>query len=361
MRIKRKLLVLLGLLLALILVQLVFPGSRTLQAGYATYIFRPYQAFRNLLFGYIPFSLGDLLYFAAALGLIALSIQWVYFLIRFRTHKEYLGHSLLNTINTFAIVYLLFFIGWGGNYYKPSLVRYWNLNPNATNNDSLLYTYDQYLINRLNTLAPHYEDVPFRMIDKCAQTYYKLYTDSRSRLSGLRAKPSVYGYFMQYLGIQGYYNPFTGEAQVNRFLPSYMLPFVVCHELAHQSGIGAEDDANLMSYALCISSGDKDFSYSAYFNIWLYTHNRLRQTDTAQASQLLHTLNPLSYSHLDTLRAIRRRYRSKLNDYSSAMYDEYLKLHNQTDGIDSYYGVVLSAWAWEQQRQFKAVTKLVIP
>lgn len=361
MRYKRKLIVLLLLLLAFIVLQLIFPGSKALQSAYGNYFFQPYQALRKFIFGGIPISVGDILYFAGALLLIALHIKWIYFIVRFRSHKEYLAHSLLNTINTLAILYLLFFIGWGGNYYKPALVRYWNLNPAATNNDSALLSYDQYLISRLNALAPHYEDVPFKKVNTRAQDYYKLYTDNHSRLRGLSAKPSIYGYFMQYLGIQGYYNPFTGEAQVNRFLPSYMLPFVVCHEMAHQSGIGAEDDANLLSYALCVSSNDKDFAYSGYFNIWLYTHNRLRLTDSAKAAGLFATLNPLSHSHVDTLRAIRRRYRSKVNEYSSAVYDEYLKLHNQVDGIDSYYGVVLSAWAWEEQRRFRMGMKMVIP
>jgi hypothetical protein len=361
MRYKRKLLILSLVLLLLIVIQGVFPGSRLLQADYGNYIFRPYQALRNLLFGQIPLSIGDILYFIAVLVLIAVHIRWAYFLIRFRSHKQFLWSSLLNTVIAFGLIYLLFFIGWGGNYYKPALVQYWNLNTLMADKDSTLVTYDRFLIKQLNILSLHYEDVPFKKVDQRAQDYYKLYTSTRTRLCGLRVKPSIYGYFMQYLGIQGYYNPFTGEAQVNRFLPSFMLPFVVCHEMAHQSGIGAEDDANLLSYALCITSNDKDFAYSGYFNIWMYTHNRVRQMDSLKAKDLLATLNPVSKSQLDTLRAIRRRYRSTLNEFSSTVYDEYLKLHNQSGGIDSYYGVVLAAWSWEEQRRYKAITKLIIP
>lgn len=361
MRYKRKLLLLSILLVTLFAIQLAFPGSKWLQEVYGSYIFRPYQVLRNLLFGRVPVSVGDLLYFIGALALIAVNIRWVYFLIRWRSHKHYLGASLVHTLSTFTVIYLLFFIGWGGNYYKPALPDYWKLAPADTNHALVIAAYDQYLISRLNALAPQYRDVPFREVDKRAEHYYQRFTDRHTRRSGLRAKPSLYGYFMQYLGIQGYYNPFTGEAQVNRFLPSYMLPFVVCHEMAHQSGIGAEDDANLLSYALCVTSGDKDFTYSAYFNIWLYTHNRMRGEDSTKAAALMETLNPVSHSQLDTLRAIRRRYRSGLDEVSTAIYDEYLKMHNQAGGIDSYYGVVLSAWRWEVQRRKVADTSLNIP
>lgn len=358
---KKKLVLSFLLIAALLVVQLIFPHYLWMQAGYAKYVFRPYQSARNMLFGYVPFSLGDLLYFAGALVLIALFIRWFYFFIRFRTHKNYLVASLINTLNTFSIIYLLFFIGWGGNYYRQSLTKYWALGTADSNQKMSIATFDDFLIERLNDLAPNYTAVPFPQVNQRAIAYYNQLTDRQTRHTGLKAKPSIYGYFMQYLAIQGYYNPFTGEAQVNRFLPSYMLPFVVCHEMAHQSGIAAEDDANLMSYALCISSGDKDFSYSAYLNIWLYTHSRMRLEDTGAANQLLTKLNPVSQLQVDTLRAIRRRYRSNLSVVSMAMYDEYLKLHDQRGGVDSYYGVVMSAWKWELKRRQMKIETLAIP
>jgi hypothetical protein len=163
---------------------------------------------------------------------------------------------------------------------------------------------------------------------------------------------------MQHLGIQGYYNPFTGEAQVNSFLPAFMQPFVISHEMAHQSGIAAEDDANLLAYALGATSGDSSFNYSAYLNVWLYTHARVRAVDTHMANIFRKQLNPITKSHLDTLRAIRRKFDSDVNDYSSYLYDEYLKLHNQKEGIETYDKVSISAWAWERQRD-SVTTKLL--
>src|SRR5690606_35622541 len=153
-----------------------------------------------------------------------------------------------------------------------------------------------------------------------------------------------------YLGIQGYYNPFTGEAQVNNTLPPFMLPFVVCHEMAHQSGIAAEDDANLLAYAICTAAPDSTFAYSGYFTRWLYTQPRLTQMDSVKANAMMERLNPISRAQLDTLRAMRRKYRNGISNYSGALYDSYLRLHNQKDGIRSYNNVALSAWSLEIRR-----------
>ena len=218
--------------------------------------------------------------------------------------------------------------------------------------------YNRFLIARLNALAPSYRAISFAGAERYAEHCYRAYTDSRTKLHGLNTKASAFGYFMQYLGVQGYYNPWTGEAQVNRFLPPFMLPFVMCHEMAHQSGIAAEDDANLLAYALCTTAPDSTFSYSGYFNLWLYTHGRLRMSDSSIAKSLEATIHPLVIAQRDTLRAIRKKYRSEVGKWSSSFYDGYLRAHNQRGGLDSYADVALTAAAFEEKRRAMQVLRI---
>jgi hypothetical protein len=344
----------------LILIQFVFPNFLKLASFYNDHVFRPFQRLRNSLFGALPFSLGDFLYLFGGLVVVAVAVRWGRYLFRFRQFKHELAHSLMSSFISLATIYVLFFIGWGGNYYKPALSKFWNLSPVDASIPDGIRSYDSFLVGRLNTLEPYYRETGFAAVNDSAESYYKLRVDSRTRLPGLRVKRSLYGYFMQYFGIQGYYNPFTGEAQVNGALPEFMLPFVVCHEMAHQSGIAAEDDANLLAYAICTSAPDSSFAYSGYFNLWLYTQSKLRQQDTVQAAAMLERLNPESRAQVDTLRAIRRRYRSPISEYSGVLYDGYLRMHNQKDGIKSYNNVVLSAWAWEQRRLQGGCMQIVI-
>jgi hypothetical protein len=349
------------LIFLLILIQFVFPNFLGLASVYNSYVFRPFQRLRNAIFGELPFSLGDILYLLAFLVVIVAIIRWIKYLFRFREYKHDLAHSLMSSLISLTTIYVMFFIGWGGNYYKPTLSKFWKLGPVEMTIPEAIRGYDSFLIARLNALEPHYRKISFAVVNDSAESYYKLLVDSKTRLPGLRAKSSLYGYFMQYLGIQGYYNPFTGEAQVNSALPEFMLPFVVCHEMAHQSGIAAEDDANLLAYAICTGSSDSSFIYSGYFNLWLYTQSKLKQEDSLLARAMYETLNPVSRAQVDTLRAIRKRYRSTVSEYSGALYDSYLRMHNQKDGIKSYNNVALSAWAWEQRCMLEGRKEIEIP
>ncbi len=349
-RYKRKAIAIAILIFLLLLIQFVFPNNLELASMYNSYVFRPFQSLRNAVFGRLPFSIGDFLYLFAFGFVIYVIGKWIRYLIHLRRFRHELAHSLMSSTISLTMIYVLFFIGWGGNYYKPTLSKFWNLHPVEMPIPTALRSYNSFLIQRLNALQPHYREISFDAVNDSAQLYYKHLVDSKTRLPGLRTKSSLYGYFMQYLGIQGYYNPFTGEAQVNSALPEFMLPFVVCHEMAHQGGIAAEDDANLLAYAICTESPDSSFAYSGYFNLWLYTQGKLKREDSTLAAAMLQTLNPVSRAQVDTLRSIRKRYRSTVSEYSGALYDSYLRLHNQKDGIKSYNNVALTAWAWELRR-----------
>lgn len=80
------------------------------------------------------------------------------------------------------------------------------------------------------------------------------------------------------------------------------------------------------------------------------------------ADELKAQLNPVTLQHLDTLRQIRERYRSDFSMYSSSMYDVYLKMLQQKEGIMSYNQAVITAWAWEQlSDSVKRNERLLIP
>jgi hypothetical protein len=361
MRYRNKLLFLLLVLLLLVIIQYSVPNHPEIVSWYSDFIFLPFQTFRNTIFGIIPFSIGDILYSIAAVGVIVIIVRWLYLIIRVKTHVHTLNFSLIRTVSTIGVLYIIFFAGWGGNYYKPTLSKYWKLDKGVVDKDSDLIQFDMYLLNKLNDFAPHYHALSFKEINSRAQMYYHQYTDSKTRLHVLKVKPSVFGFFMQYIGIQGYYNPFTGEAQLNRYQPAFMLPFVICHEMAHQAGIAAEGDANLMAYALGTTSKDTSFNYSCYLNLWLYTNSRLRLIDSNMANNFRNNLNAISRKQLDTLRNIRYRYQSEVGYYSTQLYDSYLRWHHQKEGIESYSKVASTAWRWEQRHMLQKDSIIRMP
>jgi hypothetical protein len=178
---------------------------------------------------------------------------------------------------------------------------------------------------------------------------------------GLKIKPGLFGYFMRRLGVEGYYNPFTGEGQIDAELPAFTMPFLICHEMAHQAGIASEEDANLMAYALGTTTPDSTFRYSAYLNLWLYANNRLYRRDSTKAKELDSLLNKMTKAHIDTLDQISKKYQSDYTYYSNSLYDNYLKMQDQKEGIRSYSNVVVSAWLLEQKRSINSDSLIRIP
>lgn len=345
------LIVVVASLLLVTLIQFVFSSSNAAVAFYAANVFYPFQVVRNATLGFVGISIGDIIYILGGIFIIVLVVKWIYYLIRLQTYRRALLLSLLRTGMVVGVVYIWFFIGWGGNYSKPRLAEYWSLEKGQeVEDDSTLIYFDKYLIDKLNEYAPQFTACNFREIERRSRKYYGQFKATEASRTCINVKPSLYGNLLEYSGIQGYYNPFTGEGQVNANLPSFLLPFTTCHEMGHQVGIAAEEDANLLAFVVGTESKDPAFVYSAYFNIWLYTNSKLRGRDSVLAKSLRDGLNPVTLAHIDTLRALRKKYKSPFSKYSSYFYDNFLKLNKQKKGMDSYDDVVNRAYAWEQRR-----------
>jgi len=336
------------LLLAATVAGVAHAAATAAPEWYARCVFHPWQRVRAAALGWVPVSVGDVLYLLAVLALTIAVARWIAFVWRFKQEKSALLRSVISTATIAAVAYTFFVVGWGGTYARPRLAQRWALAVDTlTPRDTLLLRYDRMLISRLNALAGFYKPWPLNAVEPEARALFAQHTDAAS--GSLGAKPSLLGYALFYMGTDGYYNPWTGEAQVNRLLPAVSLPFVTAHELAHQAGVAAEGDANLVAYTLCTRSIDPTFQYSGYFHLWLYAHSGVRRNDSLLAKRLEAGIHPLVLRHRDELRALRRRYRGPLDDFTGAFYDRYLRANRHPEGIAAYGQVVLTAWALEQR------------
>ncbi|MCC6185800.1 MAG: DUF3810 family protein [Chitinophagaceae bacterium] len=329
------------LLLAILLVT-IFKNQYT--QWFAAIGFPKLQVLRSTIFGASSLSVGDMAYSVAAAFLIFLGIK------RYRNtnfkKKSAWAIILLKATRAVLFIGLAFYLLWSALYAQPKLSTQMSLGNSKNINNTMLMNFDASLIQRMNKIVSSIDSLPYAQVNNIAAAQY--------HQSGIgfpmRVKPSLFGTSLAYLGIEGYFNPFTGEAQANAHLPNFMLPFVLTHELAHQAGIAAEDDANLMAYIRCVGSKDSSFRYSAYLNIWLYTHRKVWTIDSAYADSLTASLNATSLAHLAILKKRNAIYQNFLNNWSSVLFDAFLKMGNQKDGISSYRNVAYDALLWEQQQ-----------
>lgn len=344
------------LLLLILIGQYSLHHNESFLVFYIRYIFLPLQEWRSALLNKLPLSVGDVLYLLLALLLLLILTRVFYFLLHFKKNKRDLLIEVLRLIELPLFVYFVFLLFWGGNYARKPLSAGWNLKE-LTWDATALIDLNETLVAQMNkerSVPVAYSSL--EATNKAADLlYHQRFGD---QLPGLKVKPTSLGYMLNYLGIQGYYNPISGEGQFNRFIPPFMHPFVICHEMAHQAGIAAEDDANLLAYVIGAESNIPAFRYSAYFNLFLYAYSDLQVRDSTAARRIFSSLNQQSKNDLDTLRAMNRRYRSKLRGFSTSLYDEYLRLHGQREGINTYSDVTRWVYFREHVPEKKADLKV---
>lgn len=295
---------------------------------------------RNL-FGRVPFSIGDVIYSVwLVIGIIfLLRIAWV--LVRGRW-KE-LSLMLLKGVSSLLWLYFLFLLLWGGHYRRTTMVAELGFEPKEYT------TADLYLLT--DTL------VKLANRDRAAMNAQPL---SRNELTGMAArgfnelagsapipayrhtsvKPSLFGNYLNYIGVTGYLNPFTNEAQVNMTVPHFQLPFVTCHEIAHQLGFAPEEDANFVGYLTASSIKDARFRYAANFEMLLYSIRRLGRRNHYLARLMWEKTSSGVREDVRSMIRFYERYEGPIDDYSAVLYDQYLKANRQKHGIRSYSEVI---------------------
>ncbi len=114
------------------------------------------------------------------------------------------------------------------------------------------------------------------MEDKARETMQQL-GESYPQLDGWypRPKAMTFSDFMCQQYMQGYYFPFSMEANYNDVMEVMRKPATMCHELSHLRGYIYEDEANFISFLACIQSDDIYFRYSGYLSVLNYLENDL--------------------------------------------------------------------------------------
>ncbi|MFQ5738916.1 MAG: DUF3810 domain-containing protein [Acidobacteriota bacterium] len=150
------------------------------------------------------------------------------------------------------------------------------------------------------------------------------------------AKPVFSSVLLSYLGIAGFYFPWTGEANYNRLLPDSERCHVIAHEKAHQRALASEEEAGFMGFLACVLSPDLYVRYSGYFFAQGQLVSQLARLDPSKARQLLGERLPGVERDVKAVRDYWRRFQGAGTKLGATVNDSYLKLHGVEGGIDSY-------------------------
>lgn len=291
------------------------------------------------VFGWIPFSFGDVIYVL----LIILALRWIYKNI-YRLWQRPVWF-FVDITASISIIYLVFNLMWGLNYLRPPLHKTLELQNDYTTEQ--LFRTTLRLVSKSNELhrALGYRDsvkidLPYsqnEIFDLSIQGYKKLEKEFPSLYyHPVSLKKSGWSLGLTYMGYSGYYNPLTGEAQVNRLIKSYKFPVVACHEQAHQIGYAAENEANFIATLAALHNDDLYIRYTGYIFALRYCLNELARRDMGLYEEVLPSVNKGILESYREMREFWLSYKNPFENLSKAFWDQFLKANNQAKGINSY-------------------------
>ncbi|MBS1597970.1 MAG: DUF3810 domain-containing protein [Bacteroidetes bacterium] len=309
---------------------------------YSTGIYPVIARILRIFFGWIPFSIGDIFYTVIGIYLL---VQIVYFfkkLIRKQIDRSYISRLLKRILACCLWIYIVFNVAWGLNYDRMGIDYQLQLQ---------LKPYDKFeLRDVVQLIVKHLNDLDSTshiarrelykkntLFDNAIMSYENISKENKFLVyQSPSVKPSVFSYMGNYLGFSGYYNPFSGEAQVNTTVPVYVRPFTTCHEIGHQLGYAKENEANFAGYLSAKSSNNTAFQYSVYFDLYLYAASELYYRDSTLMVPLREQLKPTVRHDLRMLREFFNKYQNPFEPYIRKIYGRYLKANNQPKGIMTY-------------------------
>jgi len=328
----------------IVFIQFLGNHSNFIETYYSQGIYPYISRFLRFLFGWIPFSVGDLL----IAFLLFLFVRFLYLLIKNRFKGVF--QQFIKFTALLSTLYLFFYFFWGLNYYRNSLAKNLHL-PTKKYSDSQLLSLTKKLIKKSNeiqfqitqndTLKVVNPYKPKEIYKKAVKGYailsktypqftYKTPSVKSSLMSGLQT----------YNGTSGYFNPLTGEAQINDWIPTTGMPFVTCHEMAHQLGWAAENEANFVGFLAALANKDLYFKYAAYKTATQYLLSELYKRDRKLYKKMYASINKGIQKDFRDGYLFWHQYENLIEPIVKKGYNAYLKANNQKKGIQSYNYIV---------------------
>ncbi len=336
---KRKFILPLFLLFQIIFLKVLTFFPAIVERWYSNGLYVAISKISRMILGSIPFSVGDILY--------GIAIIYVLFSI-WKTRKSWRlqwKNNVLKIMSYLSVLYFLFHLLWAFNYYRVPLFEKMAIERDYTDAD--LYGFTEKLIAKTNEIQlkitknknlkvtnSYSQDSIFKMSQNGYDNLAKRYSFFDYEIPS--KKKSLFSLPLTYMGFGGYLNPFTNEAQVNYKLPMYGFPNVVCHEMAHQIGYGSESECNFIGFLACIKNDDLYFQYSAYANALRYCLVNIGMKNEAKFNYFKAKINPGILANYKESEVFWEQYDTFIDKGFHAFYNQFLKMNQQKDGIESY-------------------------
>lgn len=334
------------LVIVIVIIKIFSNNLSWVEILYTEKFYNIFSSLLRMVFGWLPFSIGDIIYCVAILWLIWKFCSFFFKLFKKQLNKKWFINTGYHLLMILMLIYIIFNIFWGVNYNRQAIGKQMNL-PIERPDSQYLKLIESLLVQKVNeskqALINQHESYPTKK--ELFERAFACYQQTNKEFSFLTykyksVKPSMFGRLGNYFGFTGYYNPFTGEAQVNTTVPKFILPYTTTHEMAHQLGYAKEEEANFAGYLAATSSTDTLFRYSAYLDLFLYANSRLFFVDSVFAKAAVSQLMPEVKADIKEWRRFLLRHKNPLEPIIRWAYGNYLRANQQPKGMGSYDEVI---------------------
>lgn len=331
--------------LAAVIAVSIMRGSDEAMVWLYNSVTHPYHLFMSKLCSHVGFSVAELIYAVAIIGLGAYLVYAVY---RLLAKPEKLRQTYRLAL-TFAMAALIFWAGltvmWTPCYYAPGFAEQSGVDDGPVEYEEL-----ETVTRWFALLASEYAEEVERdadgayiadrdsVLDRAAEVFEGV-AELYPFLDGeaIRPKPIYFSRIMSYLDFTGFFFPMTGEANLNMDSPAFLLPSTSQHEIAHQRGVAAEQECNFVAVLACLESEYADFRYAGAALAYIYLGNALAGVNYDKYGEVYYSLSETVRADLKAQSAYWDEFRDSVaQKASNTVYDSFLKSNGQELGMQSY-------------------------
>ena len=286
------------------------------------------------LTAWVPFSVGDILYIIVILYVL-FQLKQIPSLWRWK--------YLIRFVGIVSLIVWVFHIQWGFQYHRTPLSEKWSVKSHYTVEElnrltlTLIASSNQ-IHSTLATDSAVAVTIPYsrdEILKIASQSIQKSYHYPQQNI-----KSSLVSLPLTYMGYSGYLNPFTLEAQVNSKQPKLRILTTATHEIAHQLGYAAEEEANYVGINVAMNADDDYMRYAGYTLALQYCLRSLSKSDKDKYKNALTYINAGILENYREIQGFWEKYKNPFEPVFKKTYDQFLKANNQTAGIASYNLVV---------------------
>ncbi len=317
------------------------PGhAHEVETYYSKGIYPVIAGLVSFLSGLVRYSLWDIFWILMSLFVLA-------GLILVFMKKVSPGKYFLRFFQMLALVYSIFYLSWGFNYFRPDIktrLGWTFITPDERSFrnvlDSLIVSANKTFTNATQSDYALMDEQVEKSYNKCRDILAISYPNGQRKPK----KMLVSSYFAK-SGVSGYFGPFFNEVHINNYELPGDFPFIIAHEKAHQFGIANEAEANLTAFIVCTNSDSRKVQYSGFLHLLLYFLNDARHMPdycSFLAKIDKQVMRDILYreKYYDGLR------NKKLQNIQLAANDAYLKTQNIQKGVKNYGQVVNLTIGW---------------